>query len=188
MRIAIIVGSTRPGRKGSSVGQWVHEHAVGREGKHDVHYDLIELADQGLPLLDEAVDAGAADRDYERASTRAWSRLVDGYDGFVFVTPEYNHGVPAAMKNAVDLLYPEWNNKAVGFVGYGFDGGTRAVEQWRTILSAVVMFTVRSQVALQNFADFDGNEFIPQERRASALSKVLDQLEAATAAVRTLRA
>ncbi len=186
MRIAIIVGSTRPGRKGSGVGRWVHDLAL-RRASTDVTYDLVELADQALPLLDEAVDAGAANRDYERESTRAWSRLIDGYDGFVFVTPEYNHGVPAAMKNAVDLLYPEWNNKAVGFVGYGFDGGTRAVEQWRTICSAVVMFTVRSQVALQNFADFEGNEFRPQERRAAGLSRLLDQLEAATAAIRTLR-
>ena len=187
MRIAIIVGSTRPGRKGSSVGTWVHELALAR-GKGNVEYDLVELAEQALPLLDEAVDAGAANRDYERESTRAWSRLIDGYDGFVFVTPEYNHGVPAAMKNAVDLLYPEWNNKAVAFVGYGFDGGTRAVEQWRTILAAVVMFSVRSQVALQNFADFDGSHCTPQERRAGELARLLDQLEAATAAVRTLRA
>lgn len=186
MRIAIIVGSTRPGRKGTGVGRWVHEEALGRQGA-DVEYDLVELADQELPLLDEAVDAGAAGRDYERESTRAWSRLIDGYDGFVFVTPEYNHGVPAAMKNAVDLLYPEWNNKAAGFVAYGFDGGTRAVEQWRTILSAVVIFTVRRQVSLQNFADFEGNDFTPQERRAGELSRLLDQLEDATAAIRTLR-
>ena len=70
------------------------------------------------------------------------------------------------MKNAVDLLYPEWNHKAAGFVGYGFDGATRAVEQWRSILAAVVMFTVRSQVALQNFADWKDGEFAPGERRA----------------------
>jgi NAD(P)H-dependent FMN reductase len=182
--MAVLVGSTRPGRKGTAVGEWVYAAAQGRPG---VEYELVELAAQGLPLLDEPVDAGAADRQYERESTRAWSRLVDSFDGFVWVTPEYNHGVPAAMKNAVDLLYPEWNNKAVGFVGYGFDGGTRAVEQWRTILAATVMFTVRSQVALQNFADWDGTTFAPQERRAGELARVLDQLEAATAAVRTLR-
>ncbi len=184
MRIGIVVGSTRPGRKGSGVGRWVHEAARGRAA---ADYELIELADFDLPLLDEAVDAGAANREYERETTRRWSRTVDALDGFVWVTPEYNHGVPAAMKNAVDLLYPEWNNKTVGYVGYGFDGGTRAVEQWRGIHAAVVMFSVRSQVALQNASDFDGNAFTPQERRANRLDRMLDQLEAATAAVGSLR-
>ena len=184
MRIGILVGSTRPGRKGSAVGQWVHEAA--RE-RGDSSFELLELDDFSLPLLDEAVDAGSAKRNYEREATRAWSRAVDGFDGFVWVTPEYNHGVPAAMKNAVDLLYPEWNHKVAGFVGYGFDGATRAVEQWRSILAATVMFTVRSQVALQNFADWKDGEFHPQERRTGELRRVLDQVVATTEAVRGLR-
>ncbi len=184
MKIAILVGSTRPGRKGSAVGRWVHETARRRD---DAEFELLELADFQLPLLDEPVDAGAADRGYEREPTRAWSRVIDGFDGFVWVTPEYNHGVPAAMKNAVDLLYPEWNNKTVCFVGYGYDGATRAVEQWRSILSAVVMFTTRSQVALHHHADWTEGEFTPGERRERALERVLDQLVAATAAVRSLR-
>ena len=184
MKIGILIGSTRPGRKGTAVGRWVYDAARRRD---DAEFELIELADFELPLLDEPVDAGAANREYERETTRAWSRKVDELDGFVWVTPEYNHGVPAAMKNAVDLLYPEWNNKAVGFVAYGFDGGTRAVEQWRGILAAVVMFTVRSQVAPQNFADFDAGTFRPQDRRAAELDRVLDQVVAATRAVRQLR-
>ena len=80
----------------------------------------------------------------------------------MWVSPEYNHGVPAAMKNALDVLWPEWGNKTVGFVAYGFDGGTRAVEQWRMIVAAAFMIAVRPQVALQNFADFDGNDFTPR--------------------------
>ena len=184
MKIGIIVGSTRPGRKGTGVGRWVHEAAEQREG---ADYELIEIEDYALPLLDEATDAGAANRQYERETTQVWSRKIDELDGFVWVTPEYNHGVPAAMKNALDLLYPEWNNKAVGYVGYGFDGGTRAVEQWRMIHAAVVMFSIRRQVSLQNFADFDGNSFTPQERRDGELTRLLDQLEATTAAVLTLR-
>lgn len=105
--IAIIVGSTRPGRRGSAVGRWVHDHAECREG---AAYDVIELRDAGLSLPDDR-----------------------RYDGFVWVTPEYNFGVPGAFKNALDLLYPEWNHKAVGFVSYGADGGVRAVEQWRVL-------------------------------------------------------
>jgi NAD(P)H-dependent FMN reductase len=184
VKIAILVGSTRPGRKGSSVGRWVYDAARKRD---DAEFELVEIDDFHLPLLDEPVDAGAANRNYERESTRGWSRLIDGFDGFVWVTPEYNHGVPAAMKNAVDLLYPEWNNKAAGFVGYGFDGATRAVEQWRGILAAVVMFTVRAQVALKNFEDWTDGEFTPGERRDRSLERVLDQVVAATAAVRQLR-
>ena len=184
MTIAILVGSTRPGRKGSAVGRWVFDAASQRD---DAEFELLELEDQQLPLLDEPVDAGAAHRHYERESTRAWSRLIDDFDGFVWVTPEYNHGVPAAMKNAVDLLYPEWNQKVAGFVGYGFDGATRAVEQWRSILAAVVMYTVRPQVALKNAGDWTDGEFTPGERRAAQLGRVLDHVVRTTAAVRQLR-
>ena len=90
-------------------------------------------------------------------------------DAILFVTPEYNHGVPAAMKNALDVLWSEWGNKTVGFVAYGFDGGTRSVEQWRMIVAAAFMIAVRPQVALQNFADFDGNDFTPLDRREREL-------------------
>ena len=105
----------------------------------------------------------------------------------MWVTPEYNHGVPAAMKNAVDLLYPEWNNKVAGFVGYGFDGATRAVEQWRSILAAVVMFTTRAAGRAENVGDWTDGEFTPGERRGRELDRVLDQVVATTAAVRQLR-
>ena len=159
--------------------------AASRRG--DAEFELVEIDDFHLPLLDEAVDAGAAQRNYERESTRVWSRVVDGFDGFVWVTPEYNHGVPAAMKNAVDLLYPEWNQKVAGFVGYGFDGATRAVEQWRSILAAVVMYTVRPQVALHNFTDWTDGEFSPGERRAGELKRVLDHVVRTTRAISTLR-
>ena len=112
---------------------------------------------------------------------------IASYDGFVWVTPEYNLGVPSAMKNALDVLWSEWNNKTVGFVAYGFDGGTRAVEQWRMILAATVMFTIRRQVSLLNFGDWDGDVFTPIARRAGELDRMLDQLEQATVAMRTLR-
>ena len=166
------------------MGRWVLDHAAGRS---DAEFELVEIDDYHLPLLDEPVDAGAAKRNYERETTRVWSRVIDGFDGFVWVTPEYNHGVPAAMKNAVDLLYPEWNQKVAGYVGYGFDGATRAVEQWRSIHAAVVMYTVRPQVALRNVGDWTDGEFTPGERRGAELTRVLDHVVRTTAAVRTLR-
>ena len=112
MRIGIIIGSTRPGRLGESVAHWVSGRASQRT---DAEFALVDLKDYGLGLLNEPIIPGAANRQYENPATRRWSQTIDALDGFVFVTPEYNHGVPAALKNAVDLLYPEWNHKAVGF-------------------------------------------------------------------------
>lgn len=188
MRIAIIVGSTRPARKGTTVGHWVNDHAQQREdvpGK--VSFDLLELEDFDLPLLDEPTVPAAADRDYEVPETRAWSEAVDRYDGFVFVTPEYNHGVPAALKNAVDVLGPEWGDKTVGFVSYGADGGVRAVEHWRTVLANLNMTDVRSQVALQVFEDWKDGELKPLDRREDELDTMLDELIEMTEAVRAVR-
>lgn len=185
MKIAIIVGSTRPGRTGSAIGQWVKEQADGHES--GASFDLLELADFDLQLLNEPTVPGAANRQYENPQTREWGKAIDQYDGFVFVTPEYNHGVPAAFKNALDVLYPEWNNKAVAFVAYGADGGVRAVEQWRQIVANVMMADVRAQVSLNMFTDFKDGAFEPVERRAGEITTVLDQLTAMAGAVRTLR-
>ena len=185
MKIAIIVGSTRQGRLGSQVGAWVKENADTRDG--DVDFDLLELADFDLPLLTEPTVPGAANREYETPQTREWSRTIEGYDGFVWVTPEYNHGVPAAFKNALDVLYPEWNDKAVGFVAYGADGGVRAVEQWRQIVANVRMVDVRAQVSLSTFLDVEDGTLKPLERRTGELATMLDQLTEMAAALRPLR-
>ena len=184
MRIGIIIGSTRPVRKGGGVGRWVHEVAS-RRG--DADFELVDLRDFGLRLLEAEVVPSDAGGEYADAATRAWSRAVASYDGFVFVTPEYNHGLPAALKNAVDVLWPEWGNKTVGFVGYGFDGATRAVEQWRSVVAATFMIAVRPQVALQNFADFEGNEFKPLDRRERELTSLLDHVVRMTEATASLR-
>jgi NAD(P)H-dependent FMN reductase len=188
MKIAIVVGSTRPGRKGSTVGRWVHDHALQRDDvPWKVEFDLLELDSFDLPLLEEPTVPAAADREYETPQTRRWSEAVDSYDGFVFVSPEYNHGVPAAMKNALDVLGPEWAHKAVGFVSYGADGGVRAVEHWRTIVANVMMADVRAQLSLLVFEDWKDGEFRPLPRREDELDTMLDQLVAMTEAVRTLR-
>lgn len=182
--IAIVVGSTRPGRKGAAVAEWVAKQAAGRDG---ATYDVLDIADFDLELLDDPVVPGAANREYASEETRAWSRAVDSYDAFVWVTPEYNHSVPAAMKNALDVLHPEWNDKAVAFVSYGADGGVRAVEHWRTITANVRLQAVRGQLALSLFTDFDATGFAPGERRAEELAAVLDQLEALAPLVARLR-
>lgn len=108
MKIGVIVGSTRPGNLGTPIGQWVFDRLNKLEG---ADWELVKLDDYNLPLLGEPTVPGMANRNYESEQTTAWSKKVDEFDAFVFVTPEYNHGVPAAFKNAFDVLAPEWAYK-----------------------------------------------------------------------------
>lgn len=178
MKVGIIVGSIREGRKGSAVGSWVHEAAAKRQDGLD--YELIELAEFEVPLLKTNTHPMAANKSYESEAVNVWSRAVDACDAYVFVTAEYNHGVPGAFKNAVDSLGSEWVGKPIAFAGYGSDGGVRAVEHWRGIVGNFQMVDVRAQVALSIFDDFDGDTFTPQERRAEELETLLDQLATMT--------
>jgi len=187
MKIGIIVGSIRNGRRTESVAHWVYEAAQKRERLHAETpdaaaptYELLDLARFDVPLLTSSTVPGAAKRQYEDPRVTAWSQAVDACDGFVFVTPEYNHAVPGAFKNAVDSLGSEWFGKAVAFVSHGADGGVRAVENWRVSLANFSMVDVRNVVTLGQFTDFDGMAFTPQERRAKELETVLTDLEAAT--------
>src|SRR5690349_6365152 len=160
--IAIVVGSTRPGRLGADVADWVARQAKERTV---ADYEVLDEAEFDLDLLNEPTVPGAANREYDNEKTRRWSRTVDVFDGFVFVTPEYNHTVPAALKNAFDVLNPEWGHKLVAFVGYGADGAVLAVEHWRTIVANARMVAVRAQVALSLFHDMDDEGLSPMDRR-----------------------
>jgi NAD(P)H-dependent FMN reductase len=167
-KIAIIVGSTRPTRAGAAVARWVHEIALQRG---DADYELIDLKEVGLPVLDE--DQVPMLGRYNQPHTLRWSEQISPYDGFVFVTPEYNHGMPAALKNAIDFLYAEWNNKAAAFVSYGSEGGVRAVEQLRQVMAQVRIADVGSATTLSladdfvNFTDFRPRDF--QEQRVHTM-------------------
>jgi NAD(P)H-dependent FMN reductase len=183
LKIAIILGSTRPKRNGEAVAKWVYELASARG---DARYALIDLADVDLPLLDEP-ESPATGR-YSKDHTRQWSATIEGFDAFVFVTAEYNHGIPGALKNALDFLYKEWNNKAAGFVSYGSAGGVRAVEQLRLALAELQVATVRGQVALSLATDFkDMREFTPADRHQKDLDAMLRQLMAWGEALVTVR-
>ncbi|MFF0630709.1 NADPH-dependent FMN reductase [Streptomyces sp. NPDC004296] len=182
-KIGIILGSTRPGRNGEAVAHWVHENAVQRS---DAEFELVDLADYKLPLLDE-VHPPAMGR-YLQPHTHAWAQKIASFDGFVIVTPEYNRSVPGALKNAIDFLHAEWVNKAVGFVSYGSAGGTRAVEHLRLIAGELQMADVRSQVALSLFNDFeDFTDFKPLDVQRDTLATTLDQVIAWTNALAPLR-
>lgn len=183
LKIAVIVGSTRPGRVGRSVADWVMEQAKSR----DASYELIDLVDVKLPFLDEAYPPSMGN--YQNDHTKRWAETIAGYDGFVFVTPEYNHSTSAALKNAIDFLYAEWNNKAAAFVGYGSLGGARAIEHLRAISSELQIAHVRQQLSFSLFTDFENfSKFKPQDNHLQAAQTLFDQLERWAGAMKTLRA
>lgn len=173
--IGVFVGSVRDGRLGRQVGEWVLGGAQGHEG---YEYQLSDLAEFNVPHLAAATPPGAANKQYDDPEVTRWSQAVDACDGFVFVTPEYNHSVPGTMKNAFDSLGPEWLGKPVAFVGYGADGAIRAVEHWRQIVANFSMFDVRNQVGLSLFDDIQDGDLRPRERKQQALTAMLGDLEA----------
>ena len=125
---------------------------------------------------------------YSKPHTKTWSAKISSFDGFVFVTPEYNHGIPGALKNAIDFLFREWNNKAAGFVSYGSAGGARAVKQLRLVMAEVQIATIRNQVLLSLFTDFENfSVFKPDSRKEQSVNDMLDQLIAWGGALKMLR-
>ena len=178
IRIAIIIGSTRPGRNGEAVAKWVYKIAQKRTD--------AEFKDFNLPLLDEPMPPIMGR--YSKPHTKTWAAKIGSFDAYVFVTPEYNHGISGALKNAIDFLFAEWNNKAAGFVSYGGASGARAVEQLRLVLAEVQMATVRNQVLLSMYTDFENfSVFKPDPRKETSVKEMLDQLIAWGGALTTLR-
>lgn len=183
LHFGIIVGSTRPERVGKAVGQWVYEIARKRQ---DAKFKLIDLLDYQLPLLDEPLPAVM--QQYSHAHTRRWSEVIRPYDGFIFVTPEYNRAPPASLKNALDYLFAEWNNKVAGFVGYGGSGAQLAIAQLRSIMAAFQMADVREQLSLSLYTDFrDGKYPEPQAHHEKTLNTLIDQMVVWGGALKALR-
>ena len=183
LRIAIILGSTRPGRRGDQIASWVLETANAHGG---ADFELIDLADYGLGNLDEA--GNPTHQNYAHDHTRRWSRLIAGFDGYVFVVPEYNHALPGAVKNALDYVYREWNDKAAGIVSYGgWAAGVRAAEALRLILAELQVATVRAQPAILLHPTFTTGVFVPGEGHADVVNLMLDQLIAWSTALRGVR-
>lgn len=183
LKIAIVVGSTRPGRKGEAIARWAYEIARTRI---DADFALVDLATFELPLLDEPVPATSGS--YEHPHTKAWSAAIASFDGYLFVTPEYNHGTSGALKNAIDFLYNEWLDKAAGFIGYGYSLGARAIENLRLVMASLQVATVRPQVGLSLFTDFErATVFKPTAVQEKNLNVVLDHVIAWSGALRALR-
>lgn len=183
VKIGIITGSTRPGRNNEAVAKWAYEVLKDR---NEAEVEVVDIADYNLPLLDEAYPPSMGQ--YQNEHTKKWAEKIDSLDGFIFITPEYNHGVSGALKNAIDFIYAEWNNKSAGFVSYGSALGSRAVEQLRGICAELQIADVRAQVLLSLFTDFeDMAKFTPDARHTDSLNETFNQVVAWAEALKPLR-
>ncbi|MDB5097630.1 MAG: putative NADPH-dependent reductase [Cyanobacteria bacterium RYN_339] len=174
-KIGIVISTTRDARFADKPAAWLLALA---QARGDFEYELVDLRDHPLPFFYEAASSMATPS--EDPEGQRWERRVAEFDGFIFVTAEYNHGPSAAMKNALDYAYPAWNRKPVAFFGYGGVGAARAVEQLRLVASALEMMTVPFGVHLQGgdfMAAWKGGkplEDFPQ--LVPAANRMLDQL------------
>ncbi|MDD3266771.1 MAG: NAD(P)H-dependent oxidoreductase [Burkholderiales bacterium] len=174
-KIGVIIASVRDGRAGESVAKYVADLA--NSTGNGFEYKLIDLKAINLPLLNEPYPAVM--NNYQYQHTKDWAKLIGGFDGFIIVTPEYNHGYPAAMKNALDYLFVEWNNKPIGFVGYGYSAsGARAIEQLRQVLVNLQLKTLWKDVLINLFTNskdgiFQSNDFVDTQ-----IKDLINRLEA----------
>jgi NAD(P)H-dependent FMN reductase len=176
LTIGIILGSTREGRVSPSVGAWFKELA---DKRGDATYEIVDIKSFKLPLSGESS---------ETSGITKWNKKLSELDGFVFITAEYNHSIPASLKNALDLAKDHWNNKAAGIVSYGSVGGARAAEHLRGILSELQIADVRTHVALSLFTDFDKDSlFKPQKLHEANVTSMLDQLIRWSKALKNVR-
>jgi NAD(P)H-dependent FMN reductase len=176
LNIGIIVGTTREGRVSPQVASWFKELA---DQRNDANYEIIDIKEYQLPLLGET---------NETKNIVKWNQKLSELDGFVFVTAEYNHGIPASLKNALDLASDAWNNKSAGIVSYGSAMGARAAEQLRGVLGELQVADVRVQVLLSLFTDFENyTNFKPADLHKNNVNLMLDQVLAWANALKTLR-
>ena len=172
--IKIIIGSTRPNRFGPQIANWLMELA---KEETDATFELIDLKEVNLPFLDEPELPMMGN--YQQEHTKKWSAMVAGGDGYVWVHPEYNHGVNPALKNALDFLWAEWNDKPVGLAGYGSNaGGSRAAEQLRLIAAGLRMFDLRSELLVVEYRQYlDANGmFVPKDFHTKMAKTMLHEL------------
>jgi NAD(P)H-dependent FMN reductase len=174
VNIGIIAGSTRPGRFGIQPATWLYELA---QQRNDANFELVDLEEVNLPLLDEPMPP--AMRQYEHVHTKRWAERIDRLDGFVFVTPESNHSIPGALKNAIDYLFYEWHYKPASFVSYGSAaGGARAVEHLRGVMGEIKVYDLREQLLLSNYwGQLDDNgQYQFSDKEGEQASAILDEL------------
>ncbi len=188
--ISVIVGSTRQGRFSEKPAQWIFEHLKKRK---DVEARLLDLRDFPMPFFDQPVPPAMPGRaPYENEVVQKWTAEIAWSDGFIFVTPEYNFGTSAVLKNALDWVYPEWNRKAVAFVSYGSAAGARSVQQLRLTAIELQLAPIRSSVHIPVatlWAHFQGGDVDAGLAELETPAKaMIDDLLWWTAALKTARA
>lgn len=173
LKIGVIIGSTRPTRVGKTVTDWFYGQI---KNTPDVQFDTIDLLEEDLPFLSEP--ESPASGKYEQEKTIAWSSKISSYDGFIFVTPEYNHGYPAPLKNAIDTLFHEWDKKPAAFVGYGGLGGGRAIEQLIPVVARVGMVPLATTTfnVLNVWTAIDENGNVKDESTMGNKDKLIENL------------
>ncbi|MFD1707707.1 NADPH-dependent FMN reductase [Siminovitchia sediminis] len=183
-KIGIITGSTRDSRVNIQVAEWVKSIA---DQRTDAQFELVDIKDYQLPRYNESIPA-IMSQNYQTPEARVWSEKISELDGFVFVTPEYNKGITSGLKDAIDYLYVEWNNKAAGIVSYGSSLGVTAANNLRLILTVPKVATVGTQPALSFFTDFEEmRTFKPAPFDQETVQKMLDEVVDWSTALKTIR-
>lgn len=185
MKIGIVMGSIRDGRANEDVAKWVKN--IADNYTNNAEFEIVDLKDYPLPLFDEAASPAYTSDLKASEQQKPWADKVTELDGYIFVTPEYNHGLPSALKNALDYVYNELNDKAAGIVSYGSAGGIRSAEQLRTVLSEFQVAHVRTQPALSLFYDWNQDGFNPSDAQTEAVETMLYQLSYWTKGMNAVR-
>lgn len=175
LKIFVILGSVRQNRFGEQPAQWVMDEL---KKYHEIEAELIDLKTLSLPMFDEPVSPSMNQGKYAHQEAVAWAKKVAEADGFIIVTPEYNHGYPSGLKNAIDYVYAEWNNKPVAFVSYGgISGGTRAVQQLRQVAVELQMTPIRAGVHMPMYwSNLDEKGKMKPELYQSQVDTMIPQL------------
>ncbi|MCW2877181.1 MAG: azr [Sphaerisporangium sp.] len=185
-KLEIVVASTRPGRVGLPIGQWVEAEAKAHSGFSEV--ELVDLAEVNLPFMNEPNHPRLAQ--YTHQHTRDWSAKVAEADAFVFVMPEYNYGYSAELKNAIDYLHNEWHYKPVGLVSYGgVAAGTRAAQMIKQVVTTLKMTPLFEAVSIPFVRQFidDEDNLVPNDVMTASAKAMFDELVRMSDALRPLR-
>lgn len=185
LKIGIITGSTRPNRKSIKIAKELKEWA---DKRGDAAYEVVDIADYHLPMYNEPIVA-LYSQDYQTPEALPWAEKINSLDGFIFVVPEYNHGLPSALKNAIDYLCHEYRDKVAGIVSYGSQGGVRAGQVLRLVLGGLHVAVISTGLSLSILTDFDSEEnFTPADNLEGIFNKLLDRLLAWGEPLKVLRA
>jgi NAD(P)H-dependent FMN reductase len=185
-KIGIIIGSSRPNRFGPEIANWINNLAQSHKG---AEFELVDVAEYNLPLLDEPELPAMGN--YKNEHTKKWASKIAEFDGFIFVVPEYNHGMAASTKNAIDFLYAEWLYKPVAYVSYGaVVGGSRAVEQLRLVAAQLKQYDILEQVVIAKTWEHkdEQGKFIPNEDHKKEAQSLLDSIVFWTEEFKPIRA